>query len=513
MDNLLNLLLVEDSEEDATLVARSLKRNGHPVNYKRVFTADGLRAALSEREWDAILSDHSMPGFDTFDALDILQSSGKDIPFIIVSGFIGETEAVRAMKAGAHDYVMKDNLSRLVPAIEREIAEAASRRAKLSAESALAASERKFRTIVANIPDIVWTVGENGDFVFISANVERITGFSPEEIMRTGMAGMWSSRVHAEDRDVFNIAFRAAFKGLIGGEKLFNLEYRFQRKDCEYIWLNTRGTSSHEMDGQRFMDSVTADISERKRMERMLLCSEKMATIGQLSAGVAHEINNPLSYVMSNYGYLARELEKIFSMCESCPEGVSKGAGFAEKRGEIRALLEESREGINRISKIVRDLKGFARTGGELFGEADIHEMLDSTLNIVNNEIKYKANVVKEYGDVPRVECVSSQINQVFTNLLVNAAQAISKQGEIRLRTYAESGGVAAEISDTGSGISPENLKRIFEPLFTTKDEDEGTGLGLYISNSIVENHHGKISVDSVVGQGTTFKVWLPMRQ
>jgi signal transduction histidine kinase len=267
-----------------------------------------------------------------------------------------------------------------------------------------------------------------------------------------------------------------------------------------------------------------------KRLEetqQQLLQSEKMASIGQLAAGVAHEINNPIGYVHSNLGSLEGYVGDIFRILEVyavVEQGHPEQAGmFAEAKAlrekldidflknDVHALLAETREGIGRVKKIVQDLKDFSRTGAEDEWQwADLHKGLDSTLNIVNNEIKYKAKVVKEYGNLPEIECLPSQLNQVFMNLLVNAAHAIEGQGTITVRSGADAASLWVEVSDTGSGIAPDNLKRIFEPFFTTKPVGKGTGLGLSLSYSIVQKHGGRIEVESEPGRGTTFRVILP---
>ncbi len=267
-----------------------------------------------------------------------------------------------------------------------------------------------------------------------------------------------------------------------------------------------------------------------KRLEdtqQQLLQSEKMASIGQLAAGVAHEINNPIGYVHSNLGSLEGYVNDIFRMLEVYAGVERSHPGeatiFAEAKAlrekldidflkdDVHALLAETREGIGRVKKIVQDLKDFSRTGAEDEWQwADLHKGIDSTLNIVNNEIKYKAKVVKEYGTLPEIECLPSQLNQVFMNLLVNASHAIEAQGTITVRTGADESSLWVSVSDTGSGIAPENLKRIFEPFFTTKPVGKGTGLGLSLSYSILQKHGGRLEVESELGRGTTFRITLP---
>jgi len=178
---------------------------------------------------------------------------------------------------------------------------------------------------------------------------------------------------------------------------------------------------------------------------------------------------------------------------------------------DVLDLLDESHEGASRVKKIVQDLKDFSHAGGDDDWQwANLHTGLESTLNIVNNEIKYKASVIKEFGDIPEVWCLPHQLNQVFMNLLVNAAHAIENEGTVTVRTGAENDHIWVEVSDTGKGIAPEHLSKIFDPFFTTKPVGKGTGLGLSVSYNIIKKHNGEIRLDSRVGEGTTFRIVLP---
>jgi len=262
--------------------------------------------------------------------------------------------------------------------------------------------------------------------------------------------------------------------------------------------------------------------------QNQLLQSEKMSSIGQLAAGVAHEINNPIGYVYSNLGALEKYVQDTFGMLdlyEQAESSITDEAARAKLKTarekldiaflkeDLRSLMVESKDGITRVKKIVQNLKDFSHVdASDEWHFDDLHNGLNSTLNIVNNEIKYKADVIKEYGDIPQVECLSSQLNQVFMNLLVNAAHAIEERGTITIRTGSQGDEVWVEIADTGKGIPPENLKKIFDPFFTTKPIGKGTGLGLSLAYGIIEKHHGRIEVQSEVGKGTIFKVWLPVK-
>lgn len=270
-------------------------------------------------------------------------------------------------------------------------------------------------------------------------------------------------------------------------------------------------------------------IEKLEETKNQLLQAEKMAAIGQLAAGVAHEINNPVGFVASNLSTLRTYVNNVLLLLNQYEAAESHLPDDALAKSELQAtkeavdltylkedlvdLLNESDDGVKRVKQIVQDLKEFSRVDQGEWEYADLHKGIDSTLNVVANELKYKATVVKEYGEIPAVECMLSQINQVFMNLFVNAAQAIEHKGEITIRTRVQDDMVRVEVSDTGAGINPEHLNRIFEPFFTTKPVGAGTGLGLSVSFGIIKKHNGRVEVDSETGKGTTFRIWLPIKR
>ncbi|MDY6851512.1 MAG: ATP-binding protein [Thermodesulfobacteriota bacterium] len=285
---------------------------------------------------------------------------------------------------------------------------------------------------------------------------------------------------------------------------------------------------------QERTSELESSISDLENTQSQLLQSEKMASIGQLAAGVAHEINNPVGFVKSNLGTLneyREDLTELLALYESFEEKRSKADDVLEDTagqealGEIQKtkekidldfilddfdkVIDESIEGMARVSKIVADLKNFAHAGDDKLEYTDINQGLQSTLNIVWNELKYKADVSTDFGDIPQVNCYPQRLNQVFMNLLVNAAQSIEDRGEIKILTRAKDDQVIISISDTGSGIPPEVMSKIFDPFFTTKEVGKGTGLGLNVAYNIIQGHKGTIEVDSVVGKGTTFTITL----
>ncbi|NVM03081.1 MAG: PAS domain S-box protein [Candidatus Helarchaeota archaeon] len=284
-----------------------------------------------------------------------------------------------------------------------------------------------------------------------------------------------------------------------------------------------------ELGNQTGWVSVIRDITERKQMEQMLIQSEKMASIGTLAAGVAHEINNPIGYIYNNLKILLKYNEKnknFYTNIQELIEEHTKEKIIIEKFmklkedadidylfNDISSATEESIEGAEKVIKIVSDLKSFARKEKPKMEIADINKGIEKTLNIVWNELKYKSEVVKEFGDILEIECDIKRLEQVFVNILVNAVQAIENRGVIKIKTFTKNNFIVIRISDTGKGIPKENVGKIFDAFYTTKEPGKGTGLGLSISYKIIQEHDGTIDVESEVGKGTTFTIKLPVKK
>lgn len=266
--------------------------------------------------------------------------------------------------------------------------------------------------------------------------------------------------------------------------------------------------------------------------QSQLLQSEKLASIGQLAAGVAHEINNPIGFISNNMemlqqyvGHYSKVLRMVQILKESVEqENISKAKSLVQEISrfeqevdmdyvfnDMDKLLQNTQRGLERVRKIVLDLRIFSREDNESMESVKIEEVIDSILSIVHSEIKYKADLKKDYGDTPLVKCSAQKLGQVFINLFVNAAQAMDERGSIEVRTYRQDKYVMIDVHDTGKGIPPENLKKIFDPFFTTKPVGQGTGLGLSVSYEIIKKHGGELRVRSKEGEGTTFTILLPV--
>jgi len=411
---------------------------------------------------------------------------------------------------------------------------------------ALSESEEKNRSVITNAVDGIVTIDETGIITSFNPAAENMFGYKASEVIGSKVEVLMPEPYHSEHQSFIDNHISTGEKRVIG---IGPREVTAMRKDGSIFPLDLAIGEMHT-GGQRQFLAMVRDITERKRAQEalqqekeeqvalikqlqsaqdQLMQSEKMASIGQLAAGVAHEINNPVGYINSNIGSLDQYVKDLFSVLGAYEmadpvlatdaathkqiQDLKKKVDLNFLKEDIVQLMKESQEGVRRVKQIVQDLKDFSHVDEAEWQWADLHKGLDSTLNIVHNEIKYKAEVIKEYGNLPEVECIHSQINQVFLNLFVNASQAIEERGVITIRTGVDDEEVWVEISDTGKGIEEDKLARIFDPFYTTKPVGKGTGLGLSLSYGIINKHNGRIEVESKVGKGTTFRIYLPVKQ
>lgn len=519
----LRLLLIEDSEEDAELLLREIYRGGYQPDFRRVDDQAGLEEALGERTWDIVIADYSLPQFSALDALHTLSRLNVDLPFIIVSGTIGEETAVEAMRAGAHDFIVKGKMTRLIPAIERELRLAAERNARRHAEQALYESERRFRSLIENALDIIKVIGADGIIQFSSPSVERVLGYTPSELVGRNLY----SFVHPDDRRHAEAVLGTALQE---GAPQFT-EMRFRHKDGAWRVLETIGKSmtsqtSAAAPGTGHGLVINArDITERKRaaealhesnlrlqealamvenkseemkaMSQQLWHAAKLATMGELAASVAHELNNPLATVSL----------RVETLLMQVPSDDSK-----------RRPLEIIEQEVERMSGLVANLLESSRRSQRTIAPVDVREEIETSLELVHYHLrKRKVDLVRDFAtDVPTVGVDRQELRQVLLNLLTNASDAMPDGGRLSLKVYqrpSDNGGpgfVLIECRDTGIGIDPENLPRVLEPFFTTKEPGKGTGLGLAICRRIIQEHYGTLEIESHKGDGTTVRVGFP---
>ena len=397
------------------------------------------------------------------------------------------------------------------------------------AEEALRASERRYRQLTEATLDAIVVADERGVISLFNAAAQRTFGYSEQEALGQPLTILMPPEYHEAHQRGLRHYLETREARVVGR----TIELRGRRKDGEVFPLELSLSAVELPEGICFLGAIR-DLTERQRLQTKVVQMEKLASLGLLSAGVAHEINNPLAYVANNLAVLERDIrgltalvaayEAAQAILESArPDLAAQVAQLAEEidlpyvKEHIEQIVSSTRQGVKRVADIVQNLRGFARLDQAAVGWVNLHDAITSSLEMIRGRLGRRHIVVEQqFGDLPLVMCAPAQINQVFLNLLVNALQAIEATskggGRIEIRTRAAGDEVIVEVADDGRGIPAELLPRIFDPFFTTKAVGEGTGLGLSISHGIVSDHGGRIEVESTPGQGSRFRVILPIR-
>jgi PAS domain S-box-containing protein len=494
----LRLLVVEDSEDDTLLLMRELKRIGYSPTYKRIETADAMQQALAHQQWDIIFTDYTMPHFNALSALNLLKDSGYDIPFIIVSGTIGEERAVAAMKAGAHDYLQKGHLARLNPIIERELRDADVRRERRRAEETIRERERYFRALIENTYDIIITLDAEQQITYASPAIVRVMGYQNDHYENNKLSGF----LHSEDIPDYVSAFAQLLQ--MPGKSVAT-QFRMAHKNGSWLWFEAGITNLLNEPGIQAIVANLRDVSERNQLQAQLLQSQKMEAVGQLTAGIAHDFNNLLTVINSYAELLQLRLppdESLQKMALRIYESGERAATL------VRRLLAFSQKQI--INPETLNLNDIVKKMDKLLREI-IGEHIQMSLNLTPNLWFIKAD--------------RSQIEQTIVNLAVNARDAMTAGGSLTIET--ENVLLVSEftashlglnpgphllltLSDTGTGMTDDVKAHLFEPFFTTKEEGKGSGLGLATVYGIVKQSNGSIWIESEVDQGTIIKIYFP---
>ena len=487
----IRVLLIEDNIDDAFLLDRHLQRHGFVPHVTRVENTADMLAALQHNDLpEVILADYNLPNFSGPAALQLLRKSGLDIPFIMMSGAVSEETAVDSMRAGAHDYVSKQNLARLIPAIERELKEASGRRNKLAAEAALRAAEARFHRLIEAMPLGLLISDASGRVTYANRAVEHLLGCASSDIaagtltldslcpsLTVAHAALSQEAASSEPFEAICTTTSGEIITVLVGIALLNPEA--SRED-------------------RQLAAFIADLSLQKKSEELLRRTEKLAVAGRLAASIAHEINNPLEAI-TNCLYLAAQ---------------------TELSDLSRSYIELAQSELDRVAQItvqtLRFYRGSARTA-----QVNIHELIENVFALLESRMRsQQIEVVRQFRATFPVIAQGGEIRQVLANLVGNAMDALPDGGRLVLRTAVtrdwRSGrsGIGITVADSGLGMDPTTLGRIFEPFFSTKGIT-GTGLGLWISHEIVTKHQGTVRVRSRraasgIQSGTVFRIFIP---
>ena len=501
----LRILHLEDDPDFSDLVQSLLEQEGFEVDRQLVHNLADLEAALSAREFDAVLADYMLPTCNGLEALQCARQKCPDIPFLLVSGTIGEQAAIQSLKSGATDYVLKLWPERLGPAVRRAVQEADEKRQRQRVETELVRREKYFRTLTENALDIVTVLNRGGLYLYNSPSVEGVLGYGPAELIGRDAF----SFIHPDDSGVVRGAFEQACKN---PDRPVRVEFRFRHQDGSWRYLEGVGQSYLEDPAIGGVVINSRDISDRKRAELELRASEnqlrqaqKMEAIGQLAGGVAHDFNNILTVI---HGHASLLLAK------------------AHLRGDNARSAQQITQAAERAAALTRQLLAFGRRQVMQTRPLDLNEVVANMTKMLSRVLGEDIALELRYPPRPAVILADAgMIEQVLLNLVVNAREAMPKGGSLRItienltlgagdlsnQSEARAGEfVRLAVGDTGCGIAPQNLRRIFEPFFTTKELGRGTGLGLATAYGIVKQHAGWIEVDSQPGHGSTFRVLLP---
>ena len=528
-DNAMRVLLVEDNPGDARLI-REILNEAPDVSFD-VVHAQRLETGLERLacdDIDVLLLDLSLPDSQGMETLARAHKASPDTAIIVLTGLDDEEAAIEAVRQGAQDYLVKgridgDLLVRAIRhAVERKLV-----------SGALLESERRYSDMINQSPDAVVSVDAHGNLLSFNPAAEQVSGYTADELL-----GRSFEEVALLTPDSL-ARLNEEFARCLAGEERPPYEVTWVHKDGSLRSIEVNGRLVRSNGESAGVLATCRDVTARvetedalRESQKQLMQSEKMAAIGQLAAGVAHEINNPVGFVMSNIGTLTtyvQTFKRVMGEYDRLATAVSEGDEANQQQAlgaieqirvredlpyvmdDVDKLLMESADGTERIRDIIQNLRSFARVDEGEIKEADINAGIETTLKIVWNELKYKCDMHRKLGDIPRLRCYPGRLNQVFMNLLVNAAQAIEEHGDITIETEVVDSAVVIRISDNGRGIAKDHLSRIFDPFVTTKAVGKGTGLGLSISHGIVHNHKGTIDVESEVGEGTTFTIRLPI--
>ena len=509
MKSLLRLLLIEDSVDDAELIVREIRRGGYSVEFQRVETKLDMQQALAHSTWDMILSDYSMPKFSAMAALQVLNDSGLDIPFMVISGTIGEETAVTALKAGAHDFLLKDKLARLVPAIERELRDAETRRSRHEAEL-------RYKLLVEQLPIIVYVnpLDKIVNTTYVSPQIQSVLGYKPEEWLSD--PEFWQKRIHPDDRE----AVLTAVERSDLTSQPFDMEYRMLARDGHVVWFQDQTVLVRDNNGQPlYWQGLKIDVTKRKLAEDEIrkLNAELERRVEERTEELERALRAKDEFLASMSHELRTPLNAILGLSESLTE-LTPGP-LNEKQHRYVGMISESG---NHLLALINDILDLAKIeAGQIvlnINETDLRQVCQASLRMVN-ELAHKKNQqvsLKIEDEIGSIWVDERRLKQVLVNLLSNAVKFTPENGKLGLEveTDREEKRIMITVWDNGIGISESDLTRLFRPFVQLDSgldrEVTGTGLGLALVAQMVRLHGGSIAVESQPGEGSRFTVILP---
>jgi PAS domain S-box-containing protein len=497
-----HLLYLEDNVADLELLRDALHADGLACDITRVDTECGFLAALQQDGFDLILADYTLPSFDGFSALRMARRQKPDLPFIFVSGTMGEEAAIEALKTGATDYVLKTRLLRLAPAVRRALREARERRELHSAEEELRTTADELQRVMASVPDCLFSAEideqRNWSYRYYSPMVEKVLGRPASFYIESPTR--WLEAIHEQDRPRLMEAF---VRVATGQSEYEEEEYRILRPNGEIRWIHDRSVVTRS--GQRLrIYGVMSDVTDRKvaeeererlrELEAELAHINRVSTLGEMAASLAHEIKQPIAAAINS--------------ANSCIAWLGHEPPNLEK---ARAAATKVDEYGNRAAEIIDRIRSFYRKSPPQRELIDVNGVVREMLTLLRGEAtRYSILLRSELpAKLPTINADRVQLQQVFMNLMLNAIEAMKdSSGELTVASQLQGGQLLFSVSDTGPGLPAENLDRIFSAFYTTKAQ--GSGMGLAISRTIVESHGGRLWAAPNEGRGSTFHFTLP---
>ncbi len=513
----IRVLILEDRPTDAELLLHELRRAGFEPDWRQVDAEPDYLAHLGP-DFDVILSDYHMPQFDPIRALQLLQERNLDIPFILVTGALGDETAVECIKHGVTDYVLKDRMARLGPVVQRALDDKRLRDERREVEEALRESEQRFRDLYEGAPHTYFSVGLDGSIQLVNQRATELLGYSRDTLIGCSVLDLYADTANGKEKA------KRLNQRILAGEDIHDEQLEMRRADGSSVWISLTVRLIWDLQGELVERlAMVVDITERKQAEEALQESnlrlkramaelkvaqaravqqERLQALGQMASGIAHDFNNALTPIQGFSEMLLMRPERL------------------DDKEAVKRDLQLINLAAQDAASVVRRLRDFYRptTDFEVFAAVSLNDLVAQVISLTQASWKdqpqargININIASDLGDTPNIQGNEAELREALANLILNAVDAMPEGGTIKLRTRLDGDHVVVEARDTGTGMSEEVRNRCLEPFFTTKGR-AGTGMGLAMVVSTVRRHSGTIDIESEVGRGTTFIIRLPIQ-